>query len=743
MGIRPILVVFAACSLLAAENLEKTQKKELEAQVKTMTAEAERLVKSGELAEARIKYAESQALIETKDVIDALKHLDDEIHKRVKDRLNESRKLYESHKFNEAATSLDEGMKLRAFQSVLAYNLALCYHQLGERAKALEYMTKARAGTNDPKEKQRLSQMLTFFTTGEHEASAKDNDKNRITQVNKLSDSVGMEAFLEDEAGEEDSPSEADAAPAPPQASGSARPHANVNAGHRSSLCNALGELKTTLVNSPAATFDLANCAESNGRATEAVKLLERYLEIAPAALDAKESQARIADLKSLLTLPGQNGIEIRRLYASVYQSLAERKYDRALADLRKAGDLAPDFALSKWKLALLYEAMGDTDQARENFTRYQQLTSDQSAKDEAALHLSTLDARRTKYDEEIDEAEDLIADLFDRSMKLAFNGSENRSALRTKRARVKKKEQNKARNRVGGFTIPFAYAQQQLGRASEHLQVALALFPLGAEANELMGLVFLQANDGRAAIRNFDVVASEDLPVSFYAEMRGHKQDQAVKCELTHDRVRLIFLSSYDKRGNPAPPRKPAGDDGLGDMVIDPSDKRQAEFDSLDLSLSDIKKVETNSGILRLKLAKEDVSLAPIYLPSFTPVEGPPARRFANNYTRLFVRYPGLEDSKLGTEGMSGGEKFKMGYSIATAGMDMAMGGFGGIGAISSVQDVVSITRTIHSAMASMSVSFATWEKGVDDQQQLLAGKSFKSIPIQAVNLGFMQEMK
>ena len=42
---------------------------------------------------------------------------------------------------------------------------------------------------------------------------------------------------------------------------------------------------------------------------------------------------------------------------------------------------------------------------------------------------------------------------------------------------------------------------------------------------------------------------------MSFYAEMRGRKQDQAVKCELSHDRVRLIFLSSYDKKGNATPP--------------------------------------------------------------------------------------------------------------------------------------------------------------------------------------------
>jgi len=51
------------------------------------------------------------------------------------------------------------------------------------------------------------------------------------------------------------------------------------------------------------------------------------------------------------------------------------------------------------------------------------------------------------------------------------------------------------------------------------------------------------------------------------------------------------------------------------------------------------------------LKLAQQDVYLSPIYLPSFTPVEGPQARRFANTYTRLFVRCPGLEDSKMGTE--------------------------------------------------------------------------------------------
>src|SRR5467141_5448481 len=125
MRTRAILLVFVLCSAAAADNAEKTQKKELEAQVKTMTAEAEGLVRKGQLAEARIKYAESQALIEMKDVTEALKHLDEEIHKRAKDALGKSHKLYDARNFKHSATALDEALKFQAFEPTLSYNLAL------------------------------------------------------------------------------------------------------------------------------------------------------------------------------------------------------------------------------------------------------------------------------------------------------------------------------------------------------------------------------------------------------------------------------------------------------------------------------------------------------------------------------------------------------------------------------------------------------------------------------------------
>ncbi len=735
------LSILVLSTFLVAENLEKAQKKELEAQAKAIIAEAKSLEKSGQLAEARAKYAESQAMIEVKEAAEAIKRLDDEIRKRVKDALNQSRKLYEARKYKEAASLLEESTKLGDLEGVLSSNLALCYYQLGDRNKAVEHLDQAITATPDPKQKLQLRELLTFLTTGESGNTSPEDEKKRIAEFNRLIESVGFEASLQDdEAGEDDTAFSDSDTPAPqlvsqpPVKASAPTAHASHSvASHRSSMCSVFEQIKGNALTSPAAIYDHANCAEINGRPSEAIKLFQKYLEISPQALDADAVRAHVAELQSLLASPEEKGSDIRRLYSSAYGYLAERKYDRALSAFRKAKDMVPDFPLTYWKLGLMYEAMGDLEHARENFTRYQELVADDAAKKETNLHLTTLDAKKSKYDDEVSDAEDLLSDLFNRGMNLSFNLDSNRSAIRARRARVKNKKQQKY-SLVGGFAVPYPYAQQQLASAAEHLQVALALFPLGAEANELMGLVFLQANDGRAAVKNFDAVASQGLPVSFYAEMRGHKLDHAVKCELSRDRVRFIFLSSYDKKLNPIPPDKSAGDDGLGDITLAPGDHR-GDFDSLDLRLSDIKKVETHNGLLGIKLAKQEFALSPIYLPSYTPVQGPPARRFANNYTRLFIRYPGLEDSKLGAEGMTGAEKFKMGMNIANDSLNIAAN-LNPIGSIQATLSAISIARTIHSAMASLSVSFAAWERSVDDQQQLLSGPSFKTIPSGPVSL-------
>ena len=101
MRTAPILMMFLLSfglwsSGLVADNPEKAQKKELEAQVRAMTREAQGLESAGRLAEARAKYAESQALIEMQNVTDAIKRLDEEIKKRVSRALDDSTKFYEA-----------------------------------------------------------------------------------------------------------------------------------------------------------------------------------------------------------------------------------------------------------------------------------------------------------------------------------------------------------------------------------------------------------------------------------------------------------------------------------------------------------------------------------------------------------------------------------------------------------------------------------------------------------------------
>lgn len=748
----PVLIAFATAALLLiscsaasfAENLEKAQKKQREVQAKFIIAEAKSLEKAGRLADARAKYAESQALIEMKEAAKAIKRLDDEMHKRTKNALNQARKLYEGHKYKEAVSTLEESAKLAGSSSVLSSDFALCYYRLGDRSKALEYLDRAVTETPDPKQKLKLQELMTFIITGENSGASSENQRKQISEFDRLTQEIGVEASLEEGESADNESSFSDT-PVPQLvsetsfvATTTASRSSHSVPSRRSSVCSALEHIEGNGPASSSAVYDRANCAEIHGRPGDAIKLFQKYIDLAPASLDADIVRAHLVELQSLQALPGQKGVEIRSLYAAAYAHLAERKYDRVLAAFSKANDLAPDFPLTSWKLGLMQEALGNIEHARSSFTHYHDSISDNTAKEEVNLHLTTLDAKRSKYDDEVSEAEDILSDLFNRGMNLSFNMEAGRSPVRVRRAEIKNKKEQKDWKRVGGFAVLYPYAQQQLARAAEHLEVALALFPLGAKANELMGLVFLQANDGRSAAKNFDAVASQSLPVSFYAEMRGHKLDHAVKCELSHDRVRLIFLSSYDKRGTPTAPDKPAGDDGLGDLTLLPADKHQG-FDSIELSLGDIRKVETNRGLLTIKLTKQEFTLAPIYLPSFTPVEGPQARRFANNYTRLFIRYPGLEDSKLGAEGMTGGEKFKMGMNIATNGLNIATN-LNPIGSIQAAQSAISIARTIHSAMSSLKMSFAAWERTVDDQQQLLSGPSFKAIPSEAINLGFRE---
>lgn len=106
-------------------------------------------------------------------------------------------------------------------------------------------------------------------------------------------------------------------------------------------------------------------------------------------------------------------------------------------------------------------------------------------------------------------------------------------------------------------------------------------------------------------------------------------------------------------------------------------------------------------------------------------------------------MRYPGLEDTKLGAEGFTGYEKSKIGIDLANADMSMAMGRAGAFSAIQDVMTVVQTVRILQRTMASLKISYAAWETSVEEEQDVLRGNPFKPIPTEPVRFAYVHELK
>jgi len=510
-----------------------------------------------------------------------------------------------------------------------------------------------------------------------------------------------------------------------------------------SSICGQMPLLERTLPSSPAALFDRANCAELEGHLAEASRLLTRYFETSPNAADAAEARARIVTFDALSKLPEPQKSQFTRHFAIYLRSLYERKYGRALRELEQTEKIAPDFPDTQWRLALFHEAMGDTKSAAEHFTRYTALDPSEEAHRRAASHLEALEDWRKAYNGEISEAEDLITPILQRGLGLTFAESADHARGRRARARNEGKMNSfyiKSPIRSGGFHVPFDYAREEFRMAAEHLQAALAIFPLGAEANQLMAIVSLQANDGRSAIANFDAVAAQNLPVSFYAELRSEQADHSVKCEVRSGELRLIYLARFDKKGNAQPAGAPAGADALGNLTPDPTDTDPADMGKTEtrvIKISEIQKVETKSSQVIVKLANAQLALSPIYMADEPPYEGPPSRRFANTYTRLFIRYAGLEDAKLATEGFTGWEKTKITYQLANSGLNIATSG-GAMGAIEIAMEVYNISRQLQRTAMALRIQPTALRQRLLEEHSAFEAPPFKAIPLGPVPADF-----
>ena len=688
-------------------------KKQLEAKAKELVSEGKALEKQGKLDEARDKYVDAEGFLSTKDALSGIDRIRDAKQKQAEALMDAAQKDLEAGKFPDCAAQLEKALDVSPERPLaLHYDLVQCYQKLGDRANAVAHLDSVITATQDKDDRRDFLQLRAWLILGGKPASPASGDlKQKIDAFNR--------SYVQN-----DTDLSGESAGSKP---GSAA----------ASLCGQVAQLQTAAAGNGAVQFDAAKCAEENGRDADAAHLLSEYLKLSPDALDAADVQLHLDNLQSLAALEGDSGTQVRSHFAAAARDLDFRRYDRAIEDYRSAEEAASSFPLTQWRLGLLYEASGDVASARASFQRYVQLETREDRRAEAQQHIDSLEAWRAYYDENIDEAHDLIGDLLLRSMGLSSEGVRHRGKLTKQQKRISSKYQ---RALAASEELSGPFVRRQMDSARGDLDNAMQLFPIAPEANEMMALLNLENNDWAAAFRSLDAVASAGQPVSFYAQMdssRDNKVVLATKVEIGKDSVRLVSLSSYDaKKRVTQPPKSPAGEDDLGNLVTSDTMPRDLGADAVSISVADLKGVQTDKSFVTIKLDKQQIVLAPVYMLAYTPVAGHTARQLGNEYTRMFVRYLGYEKARLGSEGMTFGEKLKLGYTFAQTGMSffdaVSSGGIQSYGALRSSLNLAGALRT----------NLSNLRRNMADQRRALDGLEFKPIPNQPVELGYRDHL-
>ncbi len=732
----PRLRFMAVCASLAglvtlwslAQNAQPN-KKQLETHAKQLIGEGKALEDAGKLGEAKGKYIDAEAIYSTSDGLDGIKRVNEAEKAQASTQLNNARRLYDAGKYQESLEELKRGLVEQPGNPAFEFDLALCYLKLGDRANADLYLEMAIAGMGQAKETPKLLELDSTIVMGADQPAAQGDPP--------ASDTFNASYREEDR----------DAAD--PKAPGG-------------SLCQQTTSLKTALPSNPAVIFNAAKCAEEDARQGDAALLLADYVKRAPNALDRADAEALAQSWKSLADLPGDNGQTVRRDFANASRYLDYRRYDRVISEYEDAAKAMPDFAQTEWQLGLLYEAYGNVVKTREHFARYQQLEKDPARNAAATAHVANLDRRRAVYDANVSDAQDILTNLLLSSLGVSNEGAKHKGKLTHRQRRYassRYKEESRATEKLSE-----PYVERELDRARQDLDAAADLFPLGPEVNEMLALICLQGNNWPEAYRSYDAVASQGFPVSFYAQQptgADNKQVRAVKVEVGADSIRIVTLAVYNPNKKISePPDQSAGEDDLGNLVVSASVPPDPNAEAVTIKPEDLKGIETQNNFVVLKMAKEKIYLAPLNMLSTVPFEGGASRTYGNEYTRMFIRYLGFEDAKLGKEGMTTGEKFKLGFEIARIGMSAAMMGITGpmaygsavrmvqlIHALNVFHEVAQGVRAVNITDAAISLADdleetqETLERTMSEERRAVEGIHFKFIPDEPVPLKFKEK--
>jgi tetratricopeptide (TPR) repeat protein len=526
-----------------------------------------------------------------------------------------------------------------------------------------------------PEDRERFEELHSVVVTGENPGVKAPADLQQIANLNKL-----LEFRNRRELDEEESDAASAASP-----------------------CTLLSRMPT-LETSPSANFDLALCAEEVQRIDEASVRWSAYLADSNHALDAVGVQDHLVLIGKLNASPEGHRKEMIGLYTSAWLAIRQHHYDRAQAAYQKALSIEPAFLESTRQLALLAEAEGRIDVATAHW-RELEASSDSALKSEAQDASTRLAAEKQAFDQLIADAQATLGQLLERYT-------------------------------LYGADLAHPYVLSRLADADNDLHMAAQIFPLAPALHELRVFVKAQTNDFGGVRESIETLRSQDAAVYFYGVVYTqfphdkkdleHKNRMLAKIEIDQDTLRIAQLATFKGHHHTSEKSEMIAGQTAADHIASEESLDGQDFTGVTARFNTVKKVQTVNEFVYIELTAKEIKnkhlfVEPLHIAIDVPFQGPGARQYANNYTRLLVRYGGFDTAKLGAEHMTFGEKFAMVNNFINLGF--AAYAMDPIGGLQSSRQIIKEIRAAR-AKAGRGISL----------QDMLNLTRFKLIPVETL---------
>ncbi len=536
--------------------------------------------------------------------------------------LQESQKLFEAGQYTDARTKLEAILRVQPDNKIVLYNIALCYLKAGNREKALIYERACRPGTAHPAQKQLLDALEYDILYGGGKRDQTPLSFDEVLGEATAGKSTGGSRTVQ------------------------RNPVSRADEEIRIVCATLARKDQRQLADSPSGLFNMAQCAEYEGRLDDARRLYDQYLMLVPEALDRDSVALRLREITTFAE-DGPNDSTLRKTYISGVRGLMTGAFATASAAFAQLAAGGRGGQAGLLQVGLLSLLSGQRIQARQYLADFLTRESNTDMRDYVTGLLANTERENVTFSEGVDE--------------------------------------------VLKHIEAFDYT-----RAAEAIETPLIVYPLSPVANTLAAFVYLNTNNYPAARRAMDILASQQRPVMFYSAVQKPADDRTLLARANIFGDRISFTRSEPGKVLDDGTRVQAQGEAGPPELID------------QLPKSEILHIKSTGSAIVIQTSKGEWKLTP-QVAFFRPTAGWPARAFMNDYADLIVSYMDVSSVELGDEHTNSRDKWALAGRIAIAGSLAYAQGGQGLGSFGSTTQSVFTALRLASAAFTATQEYRT----------------------------------